>query len=262
MLRFAASLDQVSPHVMAGAIVAGHGRAALSSPCRTGSRNRREIGIEGMVEGRRVRLGRAWIGCSVRRRRPGRSNCCGGRVVTAVRPCWWRWTASPIGALLLADEIRRDTPRALRALRRAGIGKVVMLSGDRQDVAEMVAGALGVDSVLAERSPQDKVDAVRAERADQVTVMVGDGINDAPALAAADVGVAMGARGAGAASEAADVVLLVDRLDRLAVAIQISRRARRIALESVLAGMVLSMAGMMAAARAICRPWPARCARR
>ena len=152
------------------------------------------------------------------------------------------------GALLLADEIRRETPRALRALHRAGIAKIVMLSGDRQDVAETVAAALGVDSVLADRSPQDKVDAVRAERADGVTVMVGDGLNDAPALAAADVGVAMGARGAGAASEAADVVLLVDRLDLLAVAIGVARRARRIALESVLAGIVLSTLGMLVAA--------------
>jgi soluble P-type ATPase len=150
--------------------------------------------------------------------------------------------------LLLADEIRRDTPRALRDLHRIGVGKIVMLSGDRQDVAEMIASALGVDSVLAERSPQDKVDAVCAERADGITVMVGDGINDAPALAAADVGVAMGARGAGAASEAADVVLLVDRLDRLAVAIRASQRARRIALESVLAGMALSTLGMLVAA--------------
>ena len=123
-----------------------------------------------------------------------------------------------------------------------------MLSGDRQDVAETVAAALGVDSVLADRSPQDKVDAVRVERAEGVTVMVGDGLNDAPALAAADVGVAMGARGAGAASEAADVVLLVDRLDLLAVAIRVSRRARHIALQSVLAGIVLSTSGMIAAA--------------
>ena len=123
-----------------------------------------------------------------------------------------------------------------------------MLSGDRQDVAETVAAALGVDSVLADRSPQDKVDAVRAERAEGVTVMVGDGLNDAPALAAADVGVAMGARGAGAASEAADVVLLVDRLDLLAVAIRVTRRARRIALESVAAGIGLSTLGMVVAA--------------
>ena len=126
--------------------------------------------------------------------------------------------------------------------------QMVMLSGDRQDVAETVAAALGVDSVLADRSPQDKVDAVRVERAEGVTVMVGDGLNDAPALAAADVGVAMGARGAGAASEAADVVLLVDRLDLLAVAIRVSRRARHIALQSVLAGIVLSTLGMIAAA--------------
>ena len=108
--------------------------------------------------------------------------------------------------------------------------RVVLLSGDRADVAEAVAAAVGVDAVLAERTPADKVDAVRAERAEAVTAMVGDGINDAPALAAADVGVAMGARGAAAASEAADVVLLVDRLDRLAEGIAIARRTRRIAL--------------------------------
>jgi P-type E1-E2 ATPase len=123
-----------------------------------------------------------------------------------------------------------------------------MLSGDRRDVGEAVAEALGVDEVLAERSPEDKVDAVRAEAAQAVTVMVGDGVNDAPALAAADVGVAMGARGAGAASEAADVVLLVDRIDRLADGLAAAHRARRVALESVIAGMALSGGAMLIAA--------------
>jgi P-type E1-E2 ATPase len=111
-----------------------------------------------------------------------------------------------------------------------------------------IAAALGIDGVLAERSPEEKVEAVLAERREAVTLMVGDGINDAPALAAADVGIAMGARGSGASSEAADVVLLVDRLDRLADALEIARRTRGIALPSVLAGMGMSVAAMVVAA--------------
>ena len=113
---------------------------------------------------------------------------------------------------------------------------------------------VGVDAVLAERTPAEKVEAVREERANGTTIMVGDGINDAPALAAADVGVALGARGATASSEAADVVLLVDRLDRLAEAIQIAKRARGIALQSVAVGMGLSIAAMFVAAAGYLAP--------
>lgn len=108
--------------------------------------------------------------------------------------------------------------------------------------------AVGVDQVLSERDPADKVDAVEAARGQGVTVMVGDGVNDAPALAAADVGVAMGARGATASSESADVVLTVDRLDRLGEAMRIARRSRGIALQSVLVGMGLSLVAMLVAA--------------
>jgi hypothetical protein len=97
-------------------------------------------------------------------------------------------------------------------------------------------------------APSEKVDAVREERPNGISIMVGDGINDAPALAAADVGVAIGARGATASSEAADVVLVVDRLDRLAEAIGIARRGRGIALQSVIVGMGLSGVAMLAAA--------------
>ena len=121
-----------------------------------------------------------------------------------------------------------------------------MVTGDHPDVAESVGGALGVDRILSERAPDEKVEAVEGGRGEGgVTIMVGDGLNDAPALAAADVGVAMGARGATASSEAADVVLVVDRLDRLADAIAIARRSRRIAVQSVVIGMGLSFGFML-----------------
>ena len=247
VLRLAASLEQVSRHVLAGSVTAAAVERGLVTALPEAVSEDPGAGIEGTVGGRRVRLGGlawvwsdtppAWAEALTRRARlDGHAT-----VFLAV-------DGQLAGAVVLADQIRSDAARALRALHRAGIARIVMLSGDRQDVAEAVAAALGVDSVLAERSPQDKVDAVRAERGEGVTVMVGDGLNDAPALAAADVGVAMGARGAGAASEAADVVLLVDRLEPLATAIGVSRRARRIALESVFVGIALSTVGMLAAA--------------
>ena len=115
-------------------------------------------------------------------------------------------------------------------------------------IAEAVAAPLGLDAVYADCSPAEKVTAVEHERAHGATIMVGDGVNDAPALAAADIGVAMGARGAAASAEAADAVVLVDRIDRLAEAMHIARRARGIALQSVAAGIGLSVAGMLFAA--------------
>jgi P-type E1-E2 ATPase len=142
-------------------------------------------------------------------------------------------------------------------LRQAGIARIVMVTGDRAAAAQAIGAALDLDSVLADRVPSDKVDAVRAEQRLKPTVMVGDGINDAPALACADVGVALGARGASASSEAADVVILADRLDRVAEAIVVAQRARRIAMESMLAGMGLSTLAMLAAVAGWLAPVPA-----
>jgi soluble P-type ATPase len=136
----------------------------------------------------------------------------------------------------------------LAALRGLGIAKIYLVTGDHPDVAELVGDALGVDRVFSERTPADKVDVVRQARAAGAIAMVGDGVNDAPALALADVGIAMGSRGAAAAAESADVVLTVDRLHGLLVAIRIAKRTSRIARESAWAGMGLSIAAMVAAA--------------
>ena len=174
----------------------------------------------------------------------------------ALRRAAWRSALSifvsvdgrTIGALLLADELRKEAPRTIRSVRAAGITRVVMLTGDRAESAETIGAALDLDAVMADCAPADKVDVVAFEQRKAPTLMVGDGINDAPALAAAGVGIAMGARGASASSQAADVVILVDRLDRVADAVQVARRARSIALQSIVAGMVLSGIAMAAAA--------------
>jgi soluble P-type ATPase len=154
----------------------------------------------------------------------------------------------PAGVLLLDDPVRPDAGRTIRALRSGGIKRIVMVTGDRAEVADTVGAVIGVDEVLAERTPAEKLDAVRVEHAQAPTIMVGDGINDAPALALADVGVAMGARGATASSEAADAVLTVDRLERLGEAAALARRTQRIARQSALAGMAMSLAAMGVAA--------------
>jgi soluble P-type ATPase len=159
------------------------------------------------------------------------------------------------GAFVIDDPIRPDTPRVIRSLRRAGVRRIVMVTGDHPDVAESVGAALGVDRILSERTPAEKVEAIGAERAEGgVVVMVGDGLNDAPALAAADVGVAMGARGSTASSEAADVVLVVDRLDRLVEAITIASRSRAIAIQSVILGMGLAFGFMFLGAFGVFGP--------
>ncbi|HEY0840104.1 MAG TPA: heavy metal translocating P-type ATPase, partial [Vulgatibacter sp.] len=153
------------------------------------------------------------------------------------------------------DPIRAETPRALRDLRDAGVAHIHMVTGDHPDVADLVGDALGIDRVFAERTPEEKVVVIRRVRADGgVTAMVGDGINDAPALALADVGVAMGARGASAASEAADVVLTSDRLEGLVQAMRIARRTLAIARQSVVVGMALSVVAMGFAAAGFLPP--------
>jgi P-type E1-E2 ATPase len=152
------------------------------------------------------------------------------------------------GYLVMSDPLREGAGAMMAALRREGIARILLATGDRAEVAQRVTEGLGLDGIRASLTPDEKVLLVLSERKNGPVMMVGDGVNDAPALAAADVGVAMGARGAAASAEAADVVLLVDRVDRIAAGIDIARRARRIALESVVAGIGLSVLGMIAAA--------------
>ena len=247
VLRRAASLAQTSQHVVAGAIVAA--ARALDLPLALPT-NAEEIpggGITGIVDGVQVLLGSTGLFDAAGLPPPGEGPVA-RMAAAAASVAWVAFDRRIAGALLLADRIRPETPRAVRALRAAGVTRLVMVSGDRPASAQAVATALGLDAVHADLSPAGKIERVRTERAATPTAMIGDGINDAPALAAADVGIAMGARGAAAAAEAADIVLLVDRLDRVAEAVGIAKRARGIALQSILAGMALSGVAMIIAA--------------
>jgi heavy metal translocating P-type ATPase len=248
ILRLAASLEQASSHVLAEAIAKGACERQLELVAPRDVREDAGYGVRGEVEGRLVAVGRRnWVvagqatptGASVAEERAAVEGA--STVFVAV-------DGSLAGMLWLTDPIRPDAAATIQELRDAGVRRVTMISGDHASVAARIGATLKVDAVLAEQSPANKIEAVRAARAQGTTVMVGDGINDAPALAAADVGVAMGARGATASSEAADVVLLVDRLDRLALAMGIARRSREIAVQSVVAGMGLSLIAMAVAA--------------
>jgi len=252
-LRLAAALEQVSLHPYAPALVDEARSRGLPLSFPTEVHEEMGRGIRGRVEGRDVQVGqRSWVA-------PGSSDAAlralelraaaegSGAVYVAV-------DGRLAGAVLMQDPLRPEAPRALRALREEGFTRIHVVTGDHPDVAELVSDALGVDRVFAERSPAEKVEVLQRVRAEGPVVMVGDGINDAPALAQADVGVAMGARGASAASEAADVVLTADRLEGLVRARRIAKRTRAIAGQSAVGGMALSLIAMGLAGAGLLAP--------
>ena len=246
VLGFAASLDQMSPHVLASAVVKAAEARALPLVLPEAVEEVAGQGIRGKVGDRSVAVGKAaWVGITGN---PSWAKAARRRArLDGTMTVFVSVDEEPAGVLILEDPIRTDAARTVRALRQAGIDRIVMVTGDRHEVAETVGAVIGVDEVMAERSPVEKLDVVREERRHAPTVMVGDGINDAPALALADVGVAVGARGATVSSEAADMVLMTDRLDRLAQVRSIAARTRRMALQSVVTGMAMSLAAMAAA---------------
>ena len=246
VLRLAASLDQASKHIIGQTIVAAAHAKGMSLAIPTDVVETAGEGVAGRVEGRDVLVGGL-------RYVAGKIGGDAHRVLDHDRPPGALAAAVAvdgklIGVLILADELRAGTEQLLASLRQLRIERIVLATGDRHDVAKFVGEGLGLDAVRSDLTPDQKVLLVLSERKNGPVMMIGDGVNDAPALAAADIGMAMGARGTAASAEAADVVLLVDRLDRVLPAIRIARRSRRIARQSVVAGIGLSVVAMVAAA--------------
>ncbi len=239
-LRLAASLDQLSLHPLAVALVgeAHERRLPLELPTAVAEEPGR--GIEGAVGEHRVAVG---SGAFLRERGYDGVEARGRALVGA--------DGRLVGAISFADPPRDDALGMVERLHASGIRRVAMLTGDRAAAAEAIGAVLHVDQIYAEQSPEEKLAVVRAIAATPglaPVVMVGDGINDAPALALADVGIAMGSAGATASSETADAIVLVERVDRVVDAIRIGRRSLSIARQSVLAGIGLSLAAMAFAA--------------
>jgi P-type E1-E2 ATPase len=245
VLRYAASLDQTSGHVLAAALVQAATRQGLRLVSPTDVVETPGTGIEGSVDGHRTAVGGDdYIKARIGSDDPHRLHPAGTTAQTVAVAVDSRLA----GMILLADHIRAEARSVIDALRSKGIARVVLASGDRAEVAQEVGRAMGVDEILSSVTPAQKVDAVVEARRYGPTMMVGDGVNDAPALAAADVGVAMGARGSAASSETAGAVLLVDDLAPLGVGLERALRTRKIALESAWVGLLLSGAAMIVAA--------------
>lgn len=244
ILYFAAALDQASKHPIAQAIVAAARARGITLPVPENVVETPGEGVAGTVDGRKIVVGGAgFVATQAGVADPESAVTEAGSVVVSLAV-----DGKLMGHLVMADALRAGSAELLAGLRGLGIARILLATGDRRAVAEAVTEGLGLDAVRADLTPDQKVLLVLSERKNGPVMMVGDGVNDAPALAAAEVGVAMGARGAAASAEAADVVLLVDHLDRLLPGIEIAQASRRIAVESVAAGIGLSVLGMIAAA--------------
>ena len=241
MLRLAASAEQFSSHVLAAAVLDGAARRGLTLSGSDSAEEATANGVTAQIDGRTVVVGKrtfitAATGADVPQARLDAGELA---VYVAVDGAYG-------GALVLRDEVRHDARATIDALRAQGVHRIVMLTGDGHQAAEHVAAGLGITDVRANCLPADKVNAV-AGIAERPVVMVGDGVNDAPVLAAADVGIAMGARGSTAASESADVVILRDDVALVARAVAVGRETVNVALQSIGVGIALSLVLMVIA---------------
>jgi heavy metal translocating P-type ATPase len=252
ILHHAASLDQLSAHVLAESLVRTATARGMALDMPTDVDESPGRGIAGRVDGRRVVVGSAgWLDelgyDGVRAQADaaldGEDGVGRARILVGV-------DGALEGVIVMADHLRPGADRIAEELHEAGVERVALVSGDRTDVAREVAASLGIDEVYAEQDPADKLRIVGdvRSRTSGALLMAGDGINDAPALALADVGLAMAGKGATVSSEAADVVVVVDRADRIPFAVRVGRRSLQIARQSVVAGLALSVGAMGVAA--------------
>jgi heavy metal translocating P-type ATPase len=252
VLRLAASVDRLSTHILGAALARAANEAGIDLSMPVDVREDPGQGIRGSLDGHTVLVGsRAFIRAAGVAQADVVSTTLATTRGSGEAHILVAIDGQLAGVIVMADEVRPDAERTVERLRAEGVRYVAMITGDRRSVAERVGRELGVDRVYAEQSPANKLEVVRSTAADpdlRPVIMVGDGINDAPALAIADLGIAMGAAGATVSSDTADAVITVDRIDRVADALHTGRRALFIARQSIVAGMGLSLVAMGVAA--------------
>ena len=241
VLGLAASAEQYSSHVLAASVMDAARSRGLVFETATEANEFATHGVRARFEGRDVVVGKPNF---VAESAPGvrETELASGELAIYVGVA-----GEFAGALVMSDPIRGETRRTLAELRELGVNETVMLTGDALATAEHIAAEAGLTDVRAECLPPDKVEAVRS-LPHRPVMMVGDGVNDAPVLAVADVGIAMGARGSTAAGESADIVIILDDLSKVASAVRIGQRTVKVALQSIWIGIALSVALMLAAA--------------
>ncbi|HJU66297.1 MAG TPA: HAD-IC family P-type ATPase, partial [Gemmatimonadaceae bacterium] len=253
VLRLASGVENASGHLLARTLVEHAEQAGIDVPLAFDVEEAAGRGVTGCVDGRSVIVGaRAFV----LDRCPGAE-----RALAELEPegeglrAYIAIDGRAVGVVEYDDAVREGLGDVLAELRALGVRRTMLLSGDRESNARAVAHAVGISEVWGDLLPQGKVDAVKAlvSGGDNV-VMVGDGTNDAPALSAATVGVALAGHGGGITAEAADVVILTDELRRVSEAMRISRRTMRIARQGIRAGLALSAVGMAAAAAGYVAP--------
>jgi Cd2+/Zn2+-exporting ATPase len=237
VLRIAASVEEQSSHPLAAAIVATARKRQITFPSATEIENLAGKGIQARVEGAQVLVGamRAFAGDPAAEAGQALADTIAKLEAEGQTTVIIRRAGTFIGVIALADEPRPAAAEVIKRLQAQGIERLVMLTGDNASVAQRVGAKLGITDIRAQLLPAEKLTVVRELEKDRgVIAMIGDGVNDAPALAAATVGVAMGAGGTAIALETADVVLMGDDLGKLSFAIGLSRASQRIIRQNLL----------------------------
>lgn len=241
LLHLAASAEQDSSHVLARSLLAYASQHNISLATVSGLTEETGKGITAMIEDHQVKVGKRQFVAPQNQ-----------QAVLDTTAIYVSVDGTYYGAIAFTDHIRPEAAQTMAKLKAAGVTNLIMLTGDQRAIAQQVAKKVGISTVKADLLPQDKIAALQSiPQSEHLVFMVGDGVNDAPSLATADVGIAMGARGSTAASETADVVILKDDLAKVAKAVTISQDTLRIAKQAVLIGIAICTVLMLIASTGV-----------
>ena len=241
LLHLAASAEQDSSHILARSLLAYASQHNISLATVSGLTEETGKGITAMIEDHQVKVGKRQFVAPQNQ-----------QAVLDTTAIYVSVDGTYYGAIAFTDHIRPEAAQTMAKLKAAGVTNLIMLTGDQRAIAQQVAKKVGISTVKADLLPQDKIAALQSiPQSEHLVFMAGDGVNDAPSLATADVGIAMGARGSTAASETADVVILKDDLAKVAKAVTISQDTLRIAKQAVLIGIAICTVLMLIASTGV-----------